>query len=323
MSSLAASRSDNFYFPPEWTPEMGGISKFQGSKGANQYQTHGIIRFELPFDAWCLGCNLHMSKGLRFNAKKDKAGKYFSTTIWSFSMKCNSCQQPFLILTDPQNKTYDFKEGLRKHEQDYIPTIEDGLIDISGDSRQQIQKDAMNKLEHNQEDLQKAKTTHQRLQELQELQHKESFQDFNMNSLMRKKNREKKRDVKRKLDEGQKVGLSFELQDSTSDDLKIANSIEFKKQKIDNFNLSEQKKKLAISTSKLFKQKDQKLSKRDTLIQKISNKRLNLSTVISSDQSNRPLVKLTQSIQNPIIKEDHNNGNSILNLISEYGENDL
>lgn len=52
MSSLAASRADNFYFPPEWRPEMGGISKFQGSKGANQWQKYGVIRFELPFDGW-------------------------------------------------------------------------------------------------------------------------------------------------------------------------------------------------------------------------------------------------------------------------------
>ena len=87
MSSLAAARADNFYFPPEWTPQMGGISKFQGSKGANQYEQKGIIRFELPFDGWCLGCGVHMTKGLRFNAKKEKEGKYFTTQIWSFHMK--------------------------------------------------------------------------------------------------------------------------------------------------------------------------------------------------------------------------------------------
>jgi hypothetical protein len=111
MSSLAASRADNFYFPPEWRPEYGGISKFQGSKGANQYQKYGIIRFELPFDAWCLKCERHMSKGLRFNAKKDKDGKYFSTTIYRFTMKCYSCDQEFVIKTDPANDTYAFVDG--------------------------------------------------------------------------------------------------------------------------------------------------------------------------------------------------------------------
>jgi hypothetical protein len=48
MSSLAASRADNFYYPPEWRPEYGGISKFQGSKGKNQYEQRGkeLVRFE-------------------------------------------------------------------------------------------------------------------------------------------------------------------------------------------------------------------------------------------------------------------------------------
>lgn len=62
MSSLAASRADGYYFPPEWRPEFGGLSKYVGSKGANQYQKYGILRFELPFDGWCLKCQHHMSK---------------------------------------------------------------------------------------------------------------------------------------------------------------------------------------------------------------------------------------------------------------------
>ena len=158
MSTLAAARADNFYFPPNWRPEFGGISKFavifnvpsfiskipfiiQGSKGANQYQKYGIIRFELPFDGWCLGCNRHMSKGLRFNAKKDKAGKYFTTQIFSFAMKCYSCEQQFLILTDPENNTYNFKEGLRRHVQDFVPDADDSMvIGESFETKQKIEK---------------------------------------------------------------------------------------------------------------------------------------------------------------------------------------
>ena len=38
-------------------------------------------------------------------------------------MKCGSvsCSNPLVILTDPKNGTYDFKEGIRKHEQDFVP----------------------------------------------------------------------------------------------------------------------------------------------------------------------------------------------------------
>lgn len=62
MSTLAAARADNMYYPPEWRPEMGGISKFQGSKGANQYEQYGKIRFELPVHGWCLGCGRHIGR---------------------------------------------------------------------------------------------------------------------------------------------------------------------------------------------------------------------------------------------------------------------
>ena len=30
MSSLAAARADNIYYPPEWTPEAGSLNKFAG-----------------------------------------------------------------------------------------------------------------------------------------------------------------------------------------------------------------------------------------------------------------------------------------------------
>eukprot|EP01035_Chromulina_nebulosa_P018465 gene18465-24175_t len=112
MSSLAASRADNFYYPPDWRPELGSISKFQGSKGANQYEQKGIIRFELPFDGWCMGCNRHLSRGTRFNAKKEKACETIRSTapendheiavapIWvpdTIEDKCCICKSDFNI----------------------------------------------------------------------------------------------------------------------------------------------------------------------------------------------------------------------------------
>jgi len=194
MSSLAASKADNFYFPPEWRPEYGGISKFQGSKGANQYEKYGIIRFELPMDAWCLKCKRHMSKGLRFNAKKDRAGQYHKTTIWSFTMKCYSCDQQFVVKTNPQERTYDYVEGLRKHEQDYTPDSTDGVIEILSDEQKlQISNDPMAKLQHVTEDKIRSKTTQQQLQSLQELQQSTTKNDYDMNSVLRQKNRARKR----------------------------------------------------------------------------------------------------------------------------------
>ena len=119
MSSLAASRADNFYHPPEWDPSKKGRDKFQKSKGSNQYQQYGVIRFELPYDGWCMGCQRHFGKGTRFNAKKEADGAYFSTKIWKFTMNCATCPQEFVIATDPKNSDYDFRSGIKKKDEEY------------------------------------------------------------------------------------------------------------------------------------------------------------------------------------------------------------
>jgi coiled-coil domain-containing protein 130 len=219
MSSLAASKSDNFYYPPGWKPEDGSISKFQGSSGANQYQKYGIIRFELPFDGWCLKCGRHMSKGLRFNAKKDKAGTYYTTTIWQFTMKCYSCDQQIIIRTNPQERTYDFAEGLRKHEQEYDPEKTDGVIELlTAEQKFKIANDPMLKLQHINEGANRTKTALEQLSDMQELQEAVSKKDYDMNSLLRKKNRTaKKKEIQQKED-GLKIGLDIALLDYATDD---------------------------------------------------------------------------------------------------------
>ncbi len=84
---------------------------FQGSKGHNQFEQKGIVRFEMPYNMWCGSCKVligaeprcsspvgrlcvllpmgrtalsHAGRGTRFNSDKLNVGKYFSTTIWAF-----------------------------------------------------------------------------------------------------------------------------------------------------------------------------------------------------------------------------------------------
>jgi coiled-coil domain-containing protein 130 len=219
MSSLAASKSDNFYYPPGWKPEDGSISKFQGSSGANQYQKYGIIRFELPFDGWCMKCGRHMSKGLRFNAKKDKAGAYYTTTIWQFTMKCYSCDQKLVIKTNPQERTYDFAEGIRKHEQEYDPEKTDGVIELlTAEQKFKIANDPMLKLQHINEGANRTKSALEQLSDLQQLQADVAKKDYDINSLLRKKNRAQKKKEIRQKEDGMKIGLNIPLLDYASDD---------------------------------------------------------------------------------------------------------
>jgi len=152
MSSLAAVQADGFYYPPTWDPSQGSVSKAAGSKGANQYEQYGIIRFELPYNCWCEGCGRPIGKGTRFNAKKDRAGNYYSTTIWAFSMKCATCKHPFLIKTDPKNRDYEFAEGIRRKEQRYEAKDAEVQALESEKTLASLNTDPMYRLEHGKED---------------------------------------------------------------------------------------------------------------------------------------------------------------------------
>ena len=255
MSSLAATQSDGFYFPPEWRPEFGGLSKYQGSKGANQYQTHGIIRFELPFDAWCLKCGRHMSKGLRFNAKKEKAPeKYFTTQIWSFSMKCPSpsCDQNCIIKTDPENDTYNMVEGMRKMEQDFEPELNDSLIVATTDEdRHLLATDPIYRLQHEKEDKRLVLSAKEHLESLMDLQDFQKEKDYDMNSLLRQKSRGKRKRAVILAIEGQKRGLNIPLLEPEESDSVISKSVKFKS-KSRPFDVSERSKMSTLQSQSIF-----------------------------------------------------------------------
>src|SRR4051812_17317124 len=107
MSSLAAARADNFYFPPDkFDPAVKGRNSANALSNshplgvrAKRLYTEGIlvIRFEMPYDSWCLKCDNHIAQGVRFNADKQQDGTYFTTKIWKFSFKCPRCDNPLVM----------------------------------------------------------------------------------------------------------------------------------------------------------------------------------------------------------------------------------
>ena len=52
-----------------------------------------------------------IGKGVRFNAEKKKVGNYYSTALYSFSMKCPTCAGIMVIETDPKNCDYKLVSG--------------------------------------------------------------------------------------------------------------------------------------------------------------------------------------------------------------------
>uniref|UniRef100_A0A0B7K660 Uncharacterized protein n=1 Tax=Bionectria ochroleuca TaxID=29856 RepID=A0A0B7K660_BIOOC len=59
----------------------------------------------MPFPIWCSSCpkDTIIGQGVRFNAKKAPAGKYYSTPIWSFHLRHADCGGEIVIRTDPKN----------------------------------------------------------------------------------------------------------------------------------------------------------------------------------------------------------------------------
>lgn len=255
MSSLAASRADNFYFPPEWRPEYGGLSKFAGSKGANQYEQHGIIRFELPFDGWCLGCNRHFSKGHRFNAKKYKAEKYYSTQIWAFDMTCpsSSCTEKFRIKTDPENQTYQYCSGIRKHEQEYTPDPEDFVVHTRDDATQgKLAFDPMNRLQEGLESTKQITSHAQRIASLEDYSYNLHKRDFDLNAQLRETNRAGKKRNAIWLESGKRRGLSMPLLPPCDDDYCVAKKVKFSGSSAPSCLDKEKDKMTKIKTESIF-----------------------------------------------------------------------
>jgi len=93
---MAERKATNKYYPPDYDPKYGGLNKFVGShplreRAKNIDKGILVIRFEMPYNIWCGGCGIHIARGVRYNAQKKQIGKYFSTSIFLFRMRCHLC----------------------------------------------------------------------------------------------------------------------------------------------------------------------------------------------------------------------------------------
>lgn len=103
---MGERKGTNKYYPPDYDPKAGGLNKFLGTHALRERarKIHlGIIivRFEMPYNIWCEGCNNHIGMGVRYNAEKTKIGMYYTTPLYQFKMKCHLCDNHIIIKTDP------------------------------------------------------------------------------------------------------------------------------------------------------------------------------------------------------------------------------
>eukprot|EP00937_MAST-01D_sp_MAST-1D-sp2_P004621 g4621.t1 len=184
MSSLAASQADGYYHPPSWDPRRQSRRAMSNSKGSNQWEQRGLVRFEMPFDVWCLGCERatrdevqrgtayrtgyqqHIGRGVRFDARKVADGKYHSTTIWRFEMKCHLCYRPIVVRTDPKNGDYELVAGARRKEKGYTAKSA-GVIELRDEAtKERIATDTFFALETADADRRAAKRQRRGLEAL-------------------------------------------------------------------------------------------------------------------------------------------------------------
>jgi coiled-coil domain-containing protein 130 len=189
MSSLSAARADNFYHPPEWDPRTDGSrKKFQKSKGSNQWEQKGLVRFEMPFNIWCTGCaeateeevkagtaysrgkEAHIGRGVRYDALKKHAGNYHSTKIFEFHMKCHMCFKPIVIRTDPKNCDYEIVSGARRKEEGFSAESAETIDLNQAEVKEKLATDTFYRMEHEQDDKAKAVSRNKTFEHLMDLQ---------------------------------------------------------------------------------------------------------------------------------------------------------
>ena len=202
-----------------------------------------------------LGCKRHISKGHRFNAKKEDAGKYFSTKIFSFHTKCpnKGCSQKFVIKTDHKNSTYDYAEGIRKMEQDYETVDDDRVIKLATDeTKEKLACDAMFKLEYDNEKKAKAESAKEQISSLIDLNDAVVKQDYNVNSKLRRRNRQIRQKEKSMLKLGNSIGLSVPLLESNETDRIGAIGAKFRPRHDGTFGASERSSMISIQEQSIF-----------------------------------------------------------------------
>ncbi|CAH0522584.1 unnamed protein product [Peronospora belbahrii] len=234
MSSLAAAQADGYYYPSEWRPEYGSLNQFQQShplgKRAKHLVSDGVlvVRFEMPFHVWCSHCNVHIGRGVRFNARKKKVGQYFSSVVWEFCMKCASCSSEMIIRTNPKDRDYELVSGVvKKAEAGDAEELQTERLNEPGLAAK-LQSDPFIRLEHENEDERAAKKRSRGLEALVQLQDAEFKDDFASNSALREQFRRKKKQLKTREQEAKRLGIGIPLLDVHPDDVLVARTVVFK-----------------------------------------------------------------------------------------------
>lgn len=234
---MADRKAINKFIPPDFDPaKHGSVNAYHNShplraRAKNIAQGILTIRFEMPYNSWCLSCQKHIGMGVRYNAQKQKVGAYFSTPIWEFRFKCHLCQSQMAMRTDPQNTAYVCVEGIRKAVTDYEPGTEQIQLQTA-EEKEKLLEDPFYKLEHDQKDLQQKQDDEPRLLELEDLRRRQFADPYKVSQTLRASFRAEK--VARKAVEKEcqsladKNSLSIAVLPLIDEDIQQSQQVDFK-----------------------------------------------------------------------------------------------
>ncbi|XP_055691106.1 coiled-coil domain-containing protein 130 homolog [Lutzomyia longipalpis] len=198
---MGERKGQNKYYPPDYDPRAGGLNKFLGTHALRERarkldQGILIIRFEMPYNIWCDGCQNHIGMGVRYNAEKKKVGMYYTTPVYQFRMKCHLCENHFEIKTDPGNLDYVILSGARRQENRWDPTQNGQVVPDDKEMQKRLFDDAMFKLEHSAKDLATSAEAKPALGRLFERNEDVWRDPYEANSRLRAEFRTKKKELK-------------------------------------------------------------------------------------------------------------------------------
>lgn len=219
----------NRYFPPDYDPKdkkhKGNLNRLAGKSAQKP-----VVRFEMPFNIWCLNCNSHIAQGVRFNAEKKKTGNYFSSPIFSFTMKCHLCSGTIIIATNPKETCYDVLEGAKKKAEEWNAQ-DTGTLEFSYKSPEEGASDPLYKLEKDATQKASLKESKSRITDLLHVNEKQWSDPYAQSQRLRRAFRTEKHNLsvlaKRREEIQDRHALAIELDDQSITDQVHAKSIDF------------------------------------------------------------------------------------------------
>jgi len=187
-------------------------------------------------------------------------GKYLSTKIYSFSMRCFGCANPLVIQTDPKGCDYELVQGCERKVEEW-DSSKVGNVEYNPDETKKLSEDAFYRLENSAVDDMKGEEELPRLHRLIELKKAEKY-DYDLNAKLRKEMRMKKKAVEDEEKQGIKAMKSLD------EEIELAQSIHFGG--IDKYRLNRYNKREVIRNESIFANKSAKAAELERLRLKMS-----------------------------------------------------